>query len=123
MYPEGYPNPAGSLEPLEARLRAFPPPAVPADLLGRLTAIPDMLVSRRRHRRMWVGAIGALTAACLLAWLAWARLGGEPPVSNSSSRPDGSLEARRAHDEGEVPRFAWPLDNALTSTITADLLR
>ena len=68
MHPQKRPGPDRSPEGLEARLRALPPPPVPAELEARLlAAIP----APRRRRPIWAGVVGVLAAACLLAALAW----------------------------------------------------
>src|SRR5262245_65476263 len=127
MHPERRPNPDRSPEALEARLRALPPPPVPAGLEARLlAAIPAATPVPRRRRAVWVGAAGALAAACLLAVLAWLGRGGKdpsPPTNPSAHQaiprpPDDSagtaewLEARRVLDGAEPPAFTWPLPEA-----------
>jgi hypothetical protein len=134
MHPEKRPNPDRSPEALPARLRALPPPPVPADLEARLLAtIPAEKAQPQRRWAVWVGVIGALAAACLLAVLAGPGREGHntvpsPPVIASAPpvtpRPlDDSasiapwLKARRDLDEAGVPLFTWPLEE--TSPITA----
>jgi len=72
MHPERRPNAGRSPESLEARLRALPQPPVPADLEARLLAtIPAAILIPQRRWGVWVGALGALAAACLVVVLAW----------------------------------------------------
>src|SRR5260370_22901790 len=77
------PNSDQSLESLEARLRALPPPPVPGDLETRLlSAIPAEMPTweqgsgSRRRWMVWVGLAGALAAACWLIVLSWPRSDG-----------------------------------------------
>jgi hypothetical protein len=134
MLLERRPDPDGSPESLGARLRALPQLPVPADLEDRLlAAIPAEMPVERRCRAVWVGAIGALAAACLLIVLIWSRPAGRSPGTSRSAPqvalrpPDDSaghsswLEARRSRDGAEIPKFTWPLDNSLTSVISPDL--
>jgi hypothetical protein len=126
MHPEERPNPDRSPESLAARLRALPPPPVPADLEARLlAAVPPERPIPRRRWSVWVVVAGALAAACLVAVLAWPRRDGRHPVpgpeKSESARqlpprpPDDSaglaawLEARRNQDEAEPATFSWPL--------------
>jgi hypothetical protein len=119
---------------LEARLRALPPPPVPADLEARLlAAIPAAVPVPTRRRAAWAGAVGALAAACLLAVLAWPRRDGKDAIPSTSADapahqvaprlPDDSAslaawrEARRGLGGAEPPSFTWPLEE--TSLITA----
>jgi hypothetical protein len=142
-FPE-HPNPERSPESLEARLRALPPPAVPADLEARVLAtIPaTVLMPVQRPWAVWVGAVTVLAAACLLAILAWPRLTSKLPVprpaKEESVRQDtprpadhsDSVElreiARRGPDELGPPTFTWPLPEAgprpLAAAIPPDLL-
>jgi hypothetical protein len=143
MHPERRPNPERSPEALEARLRALPPPPVPAGLEARLlAAIPVATPVPRRRRAVWVGAAGALAAACLLAVLAWPGRDGEnpfpsPPTSAAPRQvtprpPDDSaglaarLEARRVLDGAELSPFTWPLQETsplrASTSIPPDLL-
>jgi hypothetical protein len=142
MHPEELPNLDRSLESLESRLRALPPPAVPAGLEARLlAAIPACLPAPRRR---WVARVGAaaLAAAGLLAVLAWLGRDGNnvvigPPSSHPTAkitpRPpedaDGIailLQALRDLDEADPPTFTWPLPPTppltLAPSIPADLL-
>ena len=135
------PNSDQSLESLEARLRALPPPAVPGDLEARLlSAIPaemphgeQMPNSRRRRWVVWASLAGALAAACLLIVLSWPRNNG--PKNNivkhdggSSSNSDMPPRPGNRHDSDAMSAgtFTWPLDEMspmLASTaIPPDLL-
>jgi WD40 repeat protein len=81
MHSERRPKPDRSPESLEARLRALPRPHVPAGLEARLLAtIPADRPIPRRRRAAWIGAVGTLAAACLLAVLVWPRRSGKVPV-------------------------------------------
>ena len=142
MYAEpGRPSPNSdrSLESLEARLRALPPPPVPGDLEGRLlSAIPtelpqlrDVSNSYRRRLMIWGGLAGALAAASLLVVLSWPKSDGSKKevVKQDRESPGDSakvpLETR--HDFGtSLATFTWPLDETspmLASTaIPPDLL-
>ncbi|HEV3259690.1 MAG TPA: hypothetical protein VG013_22675 [Gemmataceae bacterium] len=146
MHPERRPNPDRSPESLEARLRALPQPPVPADLEARLLAtIPAEMPIPQRRWAVWVGAVGALAAACLLAVLAWPerddkhgalRPGTREPVrrvpvpspekSEDSARIAGWVAARRVLDGAETPTFTWPLEETtpirVSSSIPPDLL-
>jgi hypothetical protein len=152
MQPRKRPNSDRSLEALEARLRALPPPPVPSGLEARLlVAIPPemprwALTSRSRRPAIWAGAAVGLTAACVLVVLLWP----EPdikttaprlvviPKKNESAdpvtreRPGDSLgitpwlEARRGRDGAERPTFTWPIQEKsplmVSIAIPADLL-
>jgi hypothetical protein len=143
MHPERRPNPDGSSESLEARLRALPQPRVPADLEARLLAtIPAEMPIPRRRWAAWVGAVGAVAAACSLAVLAWPRREGQNPVPNPPTiesaqqviprPPDDAasiapwLQARRDPDGAEMPPFTWPLAETspmrVSTSIPPDLL-
>src|SRR5262245_53133901 len=127
MHPERRPDPDRSPESLEARLRALTQPPVPIGLEARLLAtIPAGMPIPQRRRAGWVGLVGALAAACLLAVLAWPRRqdnnpGPSPPTNESARQvtprpPDDSddvaawREARRVLEGGEPPPFTWPLE-------------
>jgi hypothetical protein len=138
MHPERRPNPDRSAEALAARLRALPPPPVPAGLEARLLAtIPAALPTPeplplsppegkgRGRWVVWVGVAGALAAACLLAILAWSGRDGNKPVPTSPTRESAHQppplpredsasirawrESRRVLDGEEPPPFTWPL--------------
>jgi len=158
MRPERRPNPERSPDSLEARLRALPQPPVPADLEARLLAtiaaempIPQSLPltpspwgrqSRgRRHKAVWVGVVGAIAAACLLAFLGWLRRDGKPQDpspekievahQDTPTAPDPSpsiaalLKARRDLEKAETATFTWPLPEAapigVSTSIPSDL--
>src|SRR5262249_5165711 len=122
MHPERRPSPQRSPESLEARLRALPQPPVPADLEGRLLAAIPAEKPIGRRRAAWIGAVGALAAACLLAVLVWPERGTDPitgtirPVHPVASSPDDSAsiaawrQSRRVLDGAEPPAFTWPLE-------------
>jgi hypothetical protein len=141
MHPERRPNPDRSPESLEARLRALPPPPVPADLEARLLAAIPAEMPRPRRWAFWVGVAGALAAACLLAVLAWPRRNYNnttpgPDKSESAHQatprpPDSAgiavwLKARPSLDEAEPPTFTWPLPETpavgVSTSIPPDLL-
>jgi hypothetical protein len=134
MHPEKLPNRGRSPDSLEARLRALPLPAVPADLEARLLAtVPAELPITHRRWAVWVGLGSALVAACLLAVLAWPKGDGKAPVLPPEKRelthqvppapPDDSdrLSAwrltRRILDGAEPPPFTWPLQETTPPTI------
>jgi hypothetical protein len=136
MHPERPP------EPLEARLRALPPPPVPAGLEARLlAAVPAEQPAPRRRWPVWVALAGAAAAACLLAVLAWTGRDTRNPVprpdkgesaNQVAPRPPddpGGLAAwhlaRRNLDEAELPPFTWPLPEpspVTANSIPPDLL-
>lgn len=143
MQPEGCPNADRSLESLEARLRALPQPAIPANLEARLrAAVPSVLPVRWRHRAVWLGLVAGSAAACLLAVFALrerfrqeSRPGPEPRISvqrvQRGPREDSAdvlvwREARRDLDADEMPLFCWPLVETVpmgkTKAIPSDLL-
>jgi hypothetical protein len=143
MHPDQRPDPDGSPESLEARLRALPQPSVPADLEARLlSAIPTELPFQRRRWAVWVGVVGPLAAACLLAVFAWPRGDGNHPVPNPPTKesahqvtprppddPDSIAawwEARRVLDGAERLTFIWPLPETssikVSTPIPPDLL-
>src|SRR5262245_35332806 len=130
MHPQGHPNPDRSPEALEARLRALPQPPVPADLEARLlAAIPAGRV--RGRWAVWVGVVGAVAAACLLAVLAWPGRTGKVPAPHpepgeaahkAPSQPAEEpvsiaawRESRRVLDGADIPPFTWPLENTLSA--------
>jgi hypothetical protein len=87
MHSERRPNTDRSPESLEARLRALPQPPVPADLEARLLAtIPGKTPIPQRRWGVWVGAVAASAAACLLAVLAWPGRDGKNPVPSPGTR-------------------------------------
>src|SRR5262249_47564381 len=126
---------------LESQLLAIIPKQLPATLGPRL----------RRRRPFWIGLAGALTAACLLAILAWPRgykkqenreksvaksnqeiEATEAPLAQSFSvpAPDSIAAFRVAFrgaakwDEAEIATFAWPVEEkspALKGVISRDL--
>lgn len=142
MYAEsGRPSPNSdrSLESLEARLRALPPPPVPGDLETRLlSAVPAEISiwedgSGGRRWLVWAGLASALAAACLLIALCWPKSdrpkievvkgdGGPSGSSDTLPRP----ESRRDSDAVSAGTFTWPLEESspmLASTaIPPDLL-
>lgn len=112
-------EPAGSLE---ARLRALPPPSVPARLERRLlAAIPSRRSVAPRRRLAWSGACGALAAACVLVVLIWAvrdrkRLAADRAESRQlvavSSAPAAAIARENTEpifDISKPPKFTWPL--------------
>src|SRR5262245_6054869 len=124
MHRERNLNPDRSAESLEARLRALPSPPVPADLEGRLlAAVPAPRPVTRRRWAVWVGIMGALAAACLLAVLAWLGRDGKTPGSNPATAPAARQETPRTPDDSDnvaawqkarrglgvagMPAFAW----------------
>jgi hypothetical protein len=92
---------------------------------------------RRQRRAVWAGVAGLVAAACLIAFLAWPRRdgeetipspGGNQPVQRGSSQPpDGStglaalLASRRTLNETEMPAFAWPFENTVSTLSPLDL--
>jgi hypothetical protein len=95
---------------------------------------------RRRQPRwaVWASVSGALAASCLIAVLAWPGRDGtdtnpgpgrnqpHPPVS--SRPPDDStgltpplLAVRRDLNETEMPVFAWPFENTVSTSSPLDL--
>ncbi len=126
MQPQKRPNRDRSVESLEARLRALPPPPIPADLEERLLAtIPAAMPIRPRRLVIRLGAAGVLAAACLLAVLVWHVLYGEKPEAGPAKNvavqlvqpnPKESVaeggawrKARHELNVEETPAFAWPL--------------
>jgi hypothetical protein len=123
MPPERRPNPDRSAESLEARLRALPPPAVPAGLESRLLAAIPPARPIPRRRGVWVSVIGAVAAACLLALLAGQgrdirrQVPGpkreithqSTPRSTEDDRLAAWRENQRLGEGGESATFAWPL--------------
>lgn len=135
--------PDQSLETLAARLRALPPPDVPADLEARLLArAPASRPGRSRRTAVWAGAVGLLAAACLLALLAGSghedgeRLRKRPatkPTEQVAVRPTDDaanigrlVAAQRNLEVAAMPPFAWPLPATASlsaaSALPADLL-
>jgi hypothetical protein len=109
---------------------------------GKAGARSRQLPARRRRWAGWVGAAGALAAACLIAVLAgfW-RDGMAPetsPATTASVRPlprhapddfagtPAWPEIRRLVDGAETPTFHWPLPEASSTapstSIPPDLL-
>jgi hypothetical protein len=140
MHPERRPDPERSLEELAARLRALPAPSAPAELEGRLLAsIPAAFSLRPRHRTRWVGVIGALAAACLLALLVWyGRSVNDPapqsvrkdlprPTVKGSDAIDPWLEARQPLHGTDASAFSWPVEETAplrrSIAIPADLFQ
>jgi hypothetical protein len=126
MHPARRPKPDRSPEALAARLRALPQPPVPDGLEARLlAAIPAGRPVPRRHWAAWVGAVGALAAACLLAVLVWLgrdavnpapKPGTVEAARQDTPRPPDDragvpawLVARRILDGAEPPPFTWPV--------------
>lgn len=124
--------PAGSLE---ARLRALPPPSVPADLERRLlAAIPAPRPFARANRpiapRHWLaaaGVCGTLAAACLLIALALPRGDATKSVADTDETRYVTAETnvaaahagnrtRPVFDASKPPKFAWPLAGSPTLT-------
>jgi hypothetical protein len=81
--------------------------------------------ARRKRRRLWAGATGALAACLLGALFMHGRAGKEPApgvvpaVPDVVRRPPVHLDrlaatrlARRDLDEAELPSFTWPLSQA-----------
>jgi len=143
MHHDRRPNPDRSLEALEARLRALPPPALPAALEARLlAAIPAEIPFTRRRWVVWVGVVGTLAAACLLAFLAWRGGNGKdtipgphlnesthkdtPGLSDDSDGTAALSEYHRVLDGGDMPAFTWPLEEmsplTVLTSISPDLL-
>jgi hypothetical protein len=92
---------------------------------------------RRQRRAVWAGVSGSLAAACLIALLAWPGRDGKDTIPNpgriqtvqrvSAQPPDGSnglaalLALRRALNETEMPAFAWPFENSVSTSSPLDL--
>jgi hypothetical protein len=130
------PDSDGSLESLEARLRALPAPPMPSDLEAKLLlAIPPAMprgavTSRIRRRAVWAGAAVGLVAACLLTAFIWRergdRITGPTPeiipekkeapelvaarVPGDFLRTTPWVEVRRGLDVAETPTFTWPIE-------------
>src|SRR4051794_27832534 len=103
MHPEQQPNPSPSLEALEARLRALPAPPAPADLEARLLArIPAKKPAKPWRRAAWIGIVGALAAACLLAALVWPQHDRKEPQYQG----EGNAGVLVAHPSGLAPSAA-----------------
>src|SRR5436305_15217924 len=84
MPSEAPPNPTGSSDPLESRLRALPRPPVPAGLEARLLAAAPARVPPPKRPRLALFAVASgLVAACLAVVLV--RSGHE--VETSPPRP------------------------------------
>jgi hypothetical protein len=135
MKPEEHPR-----ESLEARLRALPQPATPADLEARLLAgisAPQPIV--RRSQAIWIAAICSLAAVTLLAMFALlgpSRNERNPsPTTNQNVQPqeiDDStnaapwLQVRNGLNGSESTAFTWPLEEIspmrASTSIPADLL-
>ena len=135
MQPRKRPYSERSLEALEARLRALPPPPVPNELEARLlVAIPvemprRALAARPWRPAIWVGVAVGVAAACVLVVLLLPEPGikkmaprvvaipkkNEPAFPVANERPGESLgitpwlEARRGRDGEERPTFTWPI--------------
>jgi len=140
---------AGDLEAVaEAWERAGRDPGL-QEMLGELdgalfveargNASPLLEPSGRRWRRRaaWAGVSGALAATCLIAVLARPGRddkdtipspGRDQPVQRVSSQPpDDStglaplLALRRSLNEAEMPTFAWPFENTVSTSSPLDL--
>jgi hypothetical protein len=108
---------------------------------ARGTASPLLEPSGRRWRRRaaWAGVSGALAATCLIAVLARPRPHDknaiaspewDQPVQRASSQPPDDptglarlLAMRRSLDETEMPTFAWPFENTVSTSSPLDPLR
>jgi hypothetical protein len=115
---------------------------VPDGLEARLLAAVPAARPVPRRWAVWVGAAGALAAACLLAVLAWQgrnavnpapRPGTIESARQDTPRPPDDftgvpawLAARRILDGAEPPPFSWPLGEsapvAPATAIPPDLL-
>ena len=121
-------------------------------LNGRPRSSPGRPMGKRRPARHWpvrAAALGALTAACWLMIVMRAKRDVPPrpngpqaavaqritagPVSKPTIGPSGASrtpsanlsawrQTRRALRGEPPPRFAWPLHNTLTMSISSDLL-
>jgi hypothetical protein len=98
MQPQRRPNSGRSLESLESRLRALPPPPVPGHLEARLLAAVPAEPSnamprwerdvRTRRLAVWAGTAVAVAAACLLAVRLWPGLDWKVTVPSSVRNPE-----------------------------------
>jgi hypothetical protein len=143
MHPERRPDPEGSPESLKARLRALPQPPVPVDLEARLLAtIPAEMPIPQRRWAIWLGVVGPLAAACLLAVLAWLGRDSKNPIpipgppkvvreiprrpTDDSARIVPSLQARRELEGVDTLTFTWPIEEAspmrVSTSISPNLL-
>jgi hypothetical protein len=143
MPPEPLPSPDATPDPLEARLRALPAPAVPAALEARLlAAIPKAKPASPWRWSARLGLAGAVTAACVLALLGWLWRESQQPIPNttpnelpyvkSAGLADGIgrmaawQEARSTREETDPGIFVWPLPEARPvvawNSIPADIL-
>jgi hypothetical protein len=99
-------------------------------------ASPPRGPSRRRWA-VWAGVSGPLAAACVIALLAWPWRDGKDvtpssgknqPVQPALSQPPDDtvglaalLVLRRTLNETEMPAFAWPVENTVSTSSPLDL--
>lgn len=132
---ESQPNPERWPHALEGRLRALPPPPVPAGLESRLlAAIPT---SKVNVHRPWAVLVGAVAAACFMVVLLFARRADNTPdrgrVAGPLARQDApsrsdefariaeALKARRELNEAKLPPFNWPLASRPPTRLSASI--
>jgi hypothetical protein len=134
-------HPDRSVEDLESRLRAMPPPPVPASLEARLLAaipVDRPTPSRRPRWPVWAGVAGATAVVCLLIALIWPNRASVRPdhtprndvVQTRPEDPSANysewLADRQAPNPPELPVFSWPVEEAspmrASTSIPADLL-
>jgi hypothetical protein len=102
-------------------------------------ASPPREPSRRRWGRwaVWAGVSGPLAAACLVFLLAWPWRGSNEVIPSSvrnqpvqpalSQQRDGTaglaalLVLRRTLNDTEMPAFAWPVENTVSTSSPLDL--